>query len=418
MRLQNNLALTLPLLAALSLAASPASAEVVTACKGVFSSTVTIRDKAPNTTVWIWQSSEKMGIDGFVNTSFSVSTDANGNGTVEIPNTASGTLHTDYTVKTGTSSQSNADQAPKLVLRPWYLSSAAVTPGDTPDLGLCLYQKVVGPDGELLQTWNPGTVLQLSLNPAEAQWLPQGIHLQIQGDVQVAITNVTPNFIRLQIMGDPTPMSGDRIRIGGLGLRTFAPMGQSVGVRLAFQGSTNTFVDGQFFSADNFPVPIDYEYLRLPVVGPRIVEGAIHLEAFGPSLRPVQGTLEIRDPVTHVPIQIEPLHLMNSGAFYVPTNLPPGAYEVSIKCSNWLRETRLVNFSNIGATGLQFHVRTGDCDGDNEVAIGDYALISQAFLAETPDPNFIEGADLDGSGTVDIGDYSLMSWRYGSVGDD
>lgn len=413
MRYRNALTLTLFALSGLH-----ASAEVVTACKGVFSSTVTIRDKAPNTTVWIWQSSEKLGIDGFVNTSFSVSTDANGNGTVDIPNTASGTLHTDYTVKTGTSSQSNADQAPKLVLRPWYLSTAAVVPGDNPDIALRLYQQVIGPEGELLQTWNPGTVLQLSLPRSEGQWLTQGVHLQIQGDVQATITNVSPNAIRLQILGDPTPLSGDRIRIAGLGLRAFAPMGQSVGIRLAFQGSTNTFVDGQFRAASNFPVPIEYEYLRLPVAGPRIIEGAIHLEAFGPSLRVVQGTLEVRDPATHVPIQVEPLHLMNSGAFYVPTNLPPGPYEIAIKCSNSLRETRLVQLSNVGAIGLQFDARTGDCDGDNEVAIGDYALLSQAFLAVDGDPNFIEGADLDGNGTVDIGDYSLMSWRYGTVGDD
>lgn len=67
--------------------------------------------------------------------------------------------------------------------------------------------------------------------------------------------------------------------------------------------------------------------------------------------------------------------------------------------------------------GVQFPMINGDCDMDNEIAIGDFALISSAFGSFPGEPNWNENADVDGDGEVTIGDYSIMSDNFGEVGD-
>ncbi len=67
--------------------------------------------------------------------------------------------------------------------------------------------------------------------------------------------------------------------------------------------------------------------------------------------------------------------------------------------------------------GVQFPMINGDCDRDNEIAIGDFALISTAFGSFPGEPNWNEDADVDGDSEVTIGDYSIMSDNFGIEGD-
>lgn len=69
------------------------------------------------------------------------------------------------------------------------------------------------------------------------------------------------------------------------------------------------------------------------------------------------------------------------------------------------------------ATSLDFAPIAGDIDGDNEVGIGDFAVLSFAFGSSAGDPNYIEEADLNGDETIDIGDYAILSQNFGRVGD-
>lgn len=59
----------------------------------------------------------------------------------------------------------------------------------------------------------------------------------------------------------------------------------------------------------------------------------------------------------------------------------------------------------------------GDCDHDNEVGIGDYALLSSNYGLSIGDPGYDTNADLNGDATVDIADYAILSDSYGKVGD-
>jgi hypothetical protein len=73
---------------------------------------------------------------------------------------------------------------------------------------------------------------------------------------------------------------------------------------------------------------------------------------------------------------------------------------------------------NVGQDALNVTLLNGDVDDDNEVAIGDYAILSTAFGSVPGDGNWIEQADLNGDLEVNIGDYAILSQNFGQVGDD
>ncbi|HRI44615.1 MAG TPA: dockerin type I domain-containing protein [Fimbriimonadaceae bacterium] len=66
---------------------------------------------------------------------------------------------------------------------------------------------------------------------------------------------------------------------------------------------------------------------------------------------------------------------------------------------------------------LMVELFNGDCDHDNEVAIGDFAIISTAFGTNEGDPGYDTNGDTNGDGSVDIGDFAIMSFNFGMVGD-
>jgi hypothetical protein len=101
---------------------------------------------------------------------------------------------------------------------------------------------------------------------------------------------------------------------------------------------------------------------------------------------------------------------------YSPPN--PGAYDVSVKVTHWLRRTVNIPSTNGDITGFDLLLLNGDVDDDNEVTIGDYAQLSSAFGSSPGDPNWNAMADLDGDDEVTIGDFSLLSNNFGEVGDD
>jgi hypothetical protein len=84
--------------------------------------------------------------------------------------------------------------------------------------------------------------------------------------------------------------------------------------------------------------------------------------------------------------------------------------------SHWLRRVVPV-VMDPHVTNADFSLTNGDIDGDNEVAIGDYSLLSLSFGSGPGDANYIEEADLNGDEVVDIGDFSILSANFGDVGD-
>ena len=95
-----------------------------------------------------------------------------------------------------------------------------------------------------------------------------------------------------------------------------------------------------------------------------------------------------------------------------------GNYDLAIKGSHWLRVVHPVTITNTWVMAAPFNLANGDIDGDNEVAISDYAVLSASYGSMLGDPNWVASADLNGDEAVDIADYSILSANYGQLGND
>lgn len=151
---------------------------------------------------------------------------------------------------------------------------------------------------------------------------------------------------------------------------------------------------------------------------PQILNGTVDVGEYVAPLNTVSGVVEVRNVGSTTPIESHPVQLTVTGTFTVQTNVQSGNYDVSFKGSHWLRDTASpVAFTNTGASAA-FTSVNGDIDEDNEVVIGDYAILSFCYGAIPGDSNWDPAADLDGDQEVSIGDYAILSANYGQVGDD
>ncbi len=101
---------------------------------------------------------------------------------------------------------------------------------------------------------------------------------------------------------------------------------------------------------------------------------------------------------------------------WVTNEIPAGSYRIWVKTSHWLSESASVYVSPTGVSGLNFSLRNGDVDGDNEVTIFDYSLLSDAFDGRLDDPTYLGSADLDGDGWITVFDYSILSLNFDQKG--
>ncbi|MBX7131927.1 MAG: hypothetical protein K1X67_04525 [Fimbriimonadaceae bacterium] len=154
---------------------------------------------------------------------------------------------------------------------------------------------------------------------------------------------------------------------------------------------------------------------RMPKAG--TVEAAVNLLDFGgdPELQTV--AVELRTPGSSTPVESHSIPIDSIGMIRFVTALR-GNYDLAIKGSHWLRSVHPVAITNSSVTAAPFNLRNGDIDGDNEVGIADYAVLSSAYNSAPGDLNWSASADLNGDEAVDIGDYSILSANYGLLGDD
>lgn len=97
-----------------------------------------------------------------------------------------------------------------------------------------------------------------------------------------------------------------------------------------------------------------------------------------------------------------------------------GSFRLSVKSSTFLRRTLPTDFvlNGSGLSNVNISLVNGDCDGDNEVTIFDYILLSQSFGLSPTDSAWLAEADLDGDQLVTIFDYVILSNSFGLRGDD
>ena len=93
----------------------------------------------------------------------------------------------------------------------------------------------------------------------------------------------------------------------------------------------------------------------------------------------------------------------------------PGNYELTIRVPGYLTRTVM---TSVG-TSCTFNAQLipGDSDGDNEVGIGDFAILSVAYGSEHTDGTYVEESDFNGDLVIDIADYALLAAHYFEEGD-
>ncbi len=131
-------------------------------------------------------------------------------------------------------------------------------------------------------------------------------------------------------------------------------------------------------------------------------------------------TVIFRDPLTGEVLYTD--HIVLNGAGEAVSRLPDfrpnELVEVLVKAPvKWLAKKMLLP-ANRGLHLISMRLKTGDIDSDNEVTIGDYALLSSAFGSFPGIPTYNPNADLDFDDEITIGDYALLSQNFGLTGDD
>ena len=102
---------------------------------------------------------------------------------------------------------------------------------------------------------------------------------------------------------------------------------------------------------------------------------------------------------------------LDSGGRFTVSAPAAGTYYLSLKHGHWLRRTTGPWTTPASADWGTLALVNGDIDEDDEVAIGDYAILSANFGTAGPE------GDVNGDGDVDIGDFAIVSANFGRVGD-
>lgn len=149
------------------------------------------------------------------------------------------------------------------------------------------------------------------------------------------------------------------------------------------------------------------------------LSGRVTFEGLAPSsVAPRVCVFEFRYPGTTMAVWAALAWLDDQGNFLLQGPAPDGPYDLAVKRTRWLRKVVSIDTSQGDVTDVYVGLSVGDIDEDNEVAIGDYAILSTAYGSSLGDFNWYEPADLDGDGEVSIGDFALLSQNFALFGDD
>lgn len=191
-----------------------------------------------------------------------------------------------------------------------------------------------------------------------------------------------------------------------------------------FKSSSRNDIEG-FFDTENAPSltpawtitpPAGFGYAGLDLVqGPLAqVSGTLVLEGYESSTAGQAVLVE----VLQGGIVLESVQTtLGAGDAFSFTAESEGVATLRFSFRTGLRKAMAVDLAQAPISGLQIVLPNGDCDGDNEVTIGDFAILSGSFGTSEGEPGYDPAADLNGDGTVDIGDFALLSANFGEVGD-
>jgi hypothetical protein len=119
-----------------------------------------------------------------------------------------------------------------------------------------------------------------------------------------------------------------------------------------------------------------------------------------------------------VPIRRDGLsHDAYAACFTVP-QAPSEPIDISVQPRTWLRRTLKVDVSSGTVVNLSIALVNGDVDGDNEITLFDFGVLTSAFGTSPCDTDWVPSADLDGDDEVTLFDYGIVVNNFGKIGDE
>src|SRR5262249_45449717 len=120
------------------------------------------------------------------------------------------------------------------------------------------------------------------------------------------------------------------------------------------------------------------------------------------------GTTEVNYPVQNTD---------NQGFMTVSvTGLPNGIYNVRAKSPDiYLSNSGTVDLTGSPGTQIELGLmRSGDCNGDNQVDVSDFIILKASYGFSVGDPGYDDRADFTGDGIVNLPDFNLEKINFGT----
>lgn len=144
------------------------------------------------------------------------------------------------------------------------------------------------------------------------------------------------------------------------------------------------------------------------ITGPSVIAGHIGLQGLA---SPGGATATIDIIQDDVVVETQNVGLAADGSFSTTTNRT-GLATLRIHAPHFLTKRTASLLLGYDTTQINEGLINGDIDGDNEVGVGDYSILSANYNLE------VALGDLNEDGVVDIADYSILSSNFGLLGDD
>ena len=185
-----------------------------------------------------------------------------------------------------------------------------------------------------------------------------------------------------------------------------------------------TYKDGTGTTHDFYITQLSVTFNSVPMA---TVNGSVVLEDMVVAPTGQVVSVQLFSPGTSTLLGASSTTLTSSGTF-TTTVLPnaTGPYDIRIKSDHWLAK----RISGVTESGGLYTVSTGlengDVDGDNQVTIFDYSVLSTYFDKSVFDLDWNSfgangyrpsDADLDEDGAVTIYDYLILSTNFDKIGD-
>ena len=162
----------------------------------------------------------------------------------------------------------------------------------------------------------------------------------------------------------------------------------------------------------------DLSFVRLPAP-PATVRGTLTLNDWIPDESGQLATWEVRAPGGSVVLASGSMTLGAAGAYTanLPGQLAGGTYDFDVKGSRWIsRRVASLAVPLTGVSGVNRSLVNGDVDGDDDVTILDFLILSANFGGIVGNAGVDPRPDLDGDNEISILDYLILSANYGVTG--